>query len=118
MWLHRVDEENRRWWDDTLGTRWDREYFDSLARGGGDGERPDSVRVPITLALAQVDFLKEVKKILGTAAADMPGGIPSGLEDSPVVEIGNWPKNDFLALISGAGLLPEHLDPKTKPKKK
>lgn len=112
--LRRVDEEEHNWIEDVLGTRWTREYFEYLAGGGTDGTRPDVVRVPLTMALAQIDFLKEVKKMIGFAGADMPGSLPTELKDSVVEEIGHWPKEDFLALIGGAGLLP----PNKKPQKK
>jgi len=112
-WLRRVDEEQRNWWEDVLGTRWTREYFDYLAQGGRGSQRPDVVRVPLTMALAQIDFLKEVKKMIGVAGADMPGGLPEELSGSTVEEIGFWPKEDFLALIGGAGFLP----PRQKNKK-
>ena len=106
-WLHRVEEEEHNWLEDVLGTRWTKEYFEFEAKGGSRGRRPDIVRVPLTMALAQVDFLKEVKKMLGSVAGtNMPGSVPSELATSVVEEIGYWPKEDFLALIGGAGLFP------------
>jgi len=55
--------------------------------------------------------LKEVKKMLGTSTSDMPGGTPAELQGSEVVELGNLKKDDFLAIIGGAGLLPQQIEP-------
>ncbi len=113
-WLQRVEDEQREWWEAVLGTRWTREDF----VGPKDGRRPDVARIPLTLALAQHDFLKEIKKTLGSAAADQPGGIPGDLAGSEVVELGYLDKEDFLAVIGGAGLLPPHLRGDSGKKKK
>lgn len=112
-WIRRVEEEEQNWLEDVLGTRWTKEYFDAVSRGG-PSVRPKEVRVPLTLALAQSDFLKEVKKMIGTSGANMPGSVPDGLAGTEVEEIGTWSKEDFLALIGGAGLFPNKKSRTTK----
>jgi hypothetical protein len=104
--LQRVENEQREWLEAVLGTMWTQEDF--VKRSGG-GRRPSTVRVPVTVALAQSDFLKEVRRMLGAPQADMPGGAPEELQNTEIVELGDMPKEDFLAVIGSAGVLPTHM---------
>lgn len=104
-WLQKVEDDWFNRWEEILGTSWSREDLIQMERK--NSTRPPKVRIPILSGLAQFDLKKELRKTFGVGAPDMPGVAPTELQGTEIEELGYLSKEEFLAIIGGAGLLPK-----------
>lgn len=124
--LQRARDDERAWWEDTLGVRWDSETIHKIAKTvttQKDQEITEEdkvikaaawhrgVKVPLTMLLAPHDFIEHLAK-----QAPLPGqtgrAMPVALgdyrpeADEQIISLGDADKETFFNVLGVAGIYP------------